>query len=102
MDEIDADLWCFETSKVTGVDEWGIQAGQDGIGKVRPTALVPKHSHSRSSRLGVLPSDGMGLTSLKSPREDSSEELKLVSVGRKKQAVELKNLTVEADVQPRR
>ena len=67
-----------------------------------PTKLVGKHSHSRSDKLGVVPSDRMGSTSLKRPREDSSEELKLESVGRKKQVVDFQNLTVEADVQPRR
>ena len=38
---------------------------------------------------------------MKQPREDSSEELRLVNVGRKKQVVEFENLTVEAEVQPR-
>ena len=102
LDEIDVDLRCFETSKVVGVDEWDMRAGQDGLGWVMPTKLVGKQSHSRSGKLGVVPSDGMGSTSLKRPREDSSEELKLESVGRKKQVVDFPNLTVEADVQPRR
>ena len=98
MDEINADLRCFETSKVAGLDEWDMRASQDEIRKVMPTELVGKHSHSRSSKLGVVPSNGMGLASLKCPKEDSSEELKLVSVGRKKQVVDFQNLTVEAGV----
>ena len=40
--------------------------------------------HSKSGRLGGLPLDGLGSTPLKRPREDSSEELRLVNVGRKK------------------
>ena len=55
--------------------------------------------HSKSGRLGGLPSDRLGLTPLKRPRENSSEELRLVNVGRKKQVVEFKNLTVEAEAQ---
>ena len=42
----------------------------------------------------------MDSTPLKRSRKELSEELKLVSGGRKKQVVKLKNLTVEADIQP--
>ena len=56
--------------------------------------------HSKSGKLGGLPSNGLGSTPLKRPKEDSSKELRLVNVGRKKQVVEFKNFTVEAEAQP--
>ena len=89
LDEIDVALRCFETSKVTGLDEWDNRAGQGGIRK-EPTELVGTNFHSKSGRLGGLPLDGLGSTPLKRPREDSSEELRLVNVGRKKQVVDLR------------
>ena len=99
LDEIDVALGCFKTSKVTGLDKWDNQAGQEGIMK-GPIELVGTNCHSKSGRLGGLPSDGLGSTPLKRPREDSSEELRLVNVERKKQVVEFKNLMVEAKAQP--
>ena len=42
------------------------------------------------------------LGSLKRPREVSSEELGIEKVSRKRQAVVIKTLSVEADAQPRR
>ena len=89
LDEIDVALGCFETSKVTGLDEWDNRAGQGGIRK-EPTKLVGINCHSKSGRLGGLPSNGLGSTPLKRPREDSSEELRLMNVGRKKQVVDLR------------
>ena len=47
----------------------------------------------------TLPVD---LCSLKRPREVSSEDLGIAKVSRKKQALVVKTLSVEADVQPRR
>ena len=99
LDQIDVALGCFETSKVTGLDKWDNRAGQEGIRK-EPTKLVGTNCHSKSGRLGGLPSDGLGSTPLKRPREDSSEELRLVNVERKKQVVDFKNLMVEAEAQP--
>ena len=68
---------------MTGLDEWDNWAGYGGIRK-EPTELVGTNFHSKSGRLGGLPLDRLGLTPLKRPREDSSEELRLVNVGRKK------------------
>ena len=47
----------------------------------------------------TLPVD---LCFLKCPREVSSEDLGIAKVSRKKQALVVKTLSVEADVQPRR
>ena len=74
---------------MTGLDEWDNRAGQGGIRK-EPTELVGINCHSKSGRLGGLPLNGLGSTPLKRPRKDSSEELRLVNVGRKKQVVDLR------------
>jgi len=62
----------------------------------------PKIVATQDARNRVLPLAVMEPSPLKHPREDLSEELKLVQDSRKKQTLVVKNLKVEADAQPDR
>nr|POE58142.1 hypothetical protein CFP56_67256 [Quercus suber] len=103
LDEIDAEIKIFDGKNELGQQNRDCKGiGGRGGGSVEKS-IGRVTNYALQSDVGCTPSIISGeLCSLKRPREVSSEELGLAVDSRKKQALEIKIQSVEADAQPRR